>query len=672
MRRSQIVLFAAAGALTLTSCSHSAIKAPVMPLHQELAAQFEGEMIAGIATLAAPHLLVRKFDQLPGLTEALAGNPRAAKNPVLNHAKRIEAFGSAFDTVEEWAKIGVDPNGGISVIAHREMFGVVVAKVTDLGKLLALAERAGAGTAIVQSNEGGVTRFTLGERAGLMIDLGGRSALVTGEKGLTYDPAKLKRELTQPVKPLAERQGWKLLAPTAAVHFNMVSDAEVALHSLEDVDSKLKVLKFLRGFGLWASDDLSSISLWVGEKLKAAMPLITGAHRSLPAVANPLLAKDHVAFRMRLGLPTLVEGLKILVPGKAKEIMGGIGRANQLLNQMGLSVKMLTEGLSGDIIVGFPASAINPKNPKASDITQVVAVLAANDQKVLEKIIQRLAVVAMAMGGKELTIGGRPALHLPAGRMPAYVVLADGGLVIGLSPEVIEARLKTVAKVAATVTAAPNTVLGLYIDSTRIAARIADDAIAQAKAEMKAVGAVQSPKLEAKRAAAQFGKRFARLDSSLADHGELVVGSGSAMMAITGIGVMAMIAIPNFVKFSCRAKQSEAKSNLKAGFQAQMSLFAEYGEFGSIKNSGFQPEPINRYTYCFNATDCLPCDPKVAGCSETVAAARAACSSAFYSSENGGDFKLCAAGNIDSDRKDLDIWTIDRSNAVINVKNDCR
>jgi type IV pilus assembly protein PilA len=51
------------------------------------------------------------------------------------------------------------------------------------------------------------------------------------------------------------------------------------------------------------------------------------------------------------------------------------------------------------------------------------------------------------------------------------------------------------------------------------------------------------------------------------------------MIVVAIIGILAAIAIPNFVKFQCRSKQSEAKTNLKAMFTAQESYRAEYDSY---------------------------------------------------------------------------------------------
>ena len=49
------------------------------------------------------------------------------------------------------------------------------------------------------------------------------------------------------------------------------------------------------------------------------------------------------------------------------------------------------------------------------------------------------------------------------------------------------------------------------------------------------------------------------------------------MIVVAIIGILAAIAIPNFVKFQCRSKQSEAKGNIKALYTSMESYRAEMG-----------------------------------------------------------------------------------------------
>lgn len=68
------------------------------------------------------------------------------------------------------------------------------------------------------------------------------------------------------------------------------------------------------------------------------------------------------------------------------------------------------------------------------------------------------------------------------------------------------------------------------------------------------------------------------------------------MIVVAIIGILAAIAIPNFIKFQARAKQSEPKANLKSFFTAERAYFAERDTYSSfVADIGFLPERGNRY-----------------------------------------------------------------------------
>jgi type IV pilus assembly protein PilA len=71
------------------------------------------------------------------------------------------------------------------------------------------------------------------------------------------------------------------------------------------------------------------------------------------------------------------------------------------------------------------------------------------------------------------------------------------------------------------------------------------------------------------------------------------------MIVVAIIGILAAIAIPNFLKFQAKAKQSEAKANLKAINTAQTSFSsANEGAYATLNSDiGFSPERGNRYWY---------------------------------------------------------------------------
>lgn len=143
------------------------------------------------------------------------------------------------------------------------------------------------------------------------------------------------------------------------------------------------------------------------------------------------------------------------------------------------------------------------------------------------------------------------------------------------------------------------------------------------------------------------------------------------MIVVAIIGILAAIAIPNFIKFQARSKQAEARTNLKSVFTAQKSYFGEQDKYGiSFKHVGFAPEPGNRYSYglvvpCNKAaaatdTNCLGTDIKFPVpaaqdpfAAEGVLPTPADCPGACF-------FNAGAVGNIDNDPKS-DSWGITSS-----------
>jgi type IV pilus assembly protein PilA len=151
------------------------------------------------------------------------------------------------------------------------------------------------------------------------------------------------------------------------------------------------------------------------------------------------------------------------------------------------------------------------------------------------------------------------------------------------------------------------------------------------------------------------------------------------MIVVAIIGILAMIAIPNFTKFQCKAKQSEAKTNLKAIFTSQRSEHAEDGDYNTLAEIGFAPEPGNRYTYCVAADDCKGCETgaNITGNKNNCNGVRANEDGCEPTAARTGvnaptdQFTACATANLDSDGNDRDAWRVNDSNAILNDDNDC-
>ena len=137
------------------------------------------------------------------------------------------------------------------------------------------------------------------------------------------------------------------------------------------------------------------------------------------------------------------------------------------------------------------------------------------------------------------------------------------------------------------------------------------------------------------------------------------------MIVVAIIGILAAIAIPDFLTFQAKAKQSEAKQNLGAVYTTQVAYFSEFNEYGStmcLSNLHWRPEGTTRYTYgCGDETTSTASVP--------VTIDNAVCSPAPTSGP-ASDFTVCATGNIDNDTTALDTWSMNDSKDLSNVYSD--
>ncbi len=132
------------------------------------------------------------------------------------------------------------------------------------------------------------------------------------------------------------------------------------------------------------------------------------------------------------------------------------------------------------------------------------------------------------------------------------------------------------------------------------------------------------------------------------------------MIVVAIIGILAALAIPNFLRYQAKSKQSEAKTNLSGIYTSELSYFGEAGIYGTFSVIGFQIAGTARQLYTYrdgNATLTGMTTPNTQG---TPAAAGAGTSLGFTST---------AAGNIDSDTTP-DQWSINDIKALVNGSDD--
>jgi len=110
------------------------------------------------------------------------------------------------------------------------------------------------------------------------------------------------------------------------------------------------------------------------------------------------------------------------------------------------------------------------------------------------------------------------------------------------------------------------------------------------------------------------------------------------MIVVAIIGILAAIAIPNFLRYQAKTKQSEAKTNLGAIFTSEVTYFGEEDTYSGIAAIGWAPEGSTRYAYTMLSAD-----------QDT--------------------FSAEARGNIDTDSQ-VDVWEMNETRQLTNTSND--
>ena len=154
------------------------------------------------------------------------------------------------------------------------------------------------------------------------------------------------------------------------------------------------------------------------------------------------------------------------------------------------------------------------------------------------------------------------------------------------------------------------------------------------------------------------------------------------MIVVAIIGILAAIAIPNFLKFQAKSRQAEAKTNLGGMFTAEESYRAEFSGYSTdMVAIGWSPSGSPRYLYGF--TTAFPAGGNRDTLDSGVCAAGGACSDAYMldgatpaapldnadlpaTTADNTYYTAGAVGNVDNDAT-LDQWTMTATRVLTNV-----
>jgi type IV pilus assembly protein PilA len=146
------------------------------------------------------------------------------------------------------------------------------------------------------------------------------------------------------------------------------------------------------------------------------------------------------------------------------------------------------------------------------------------------------------------------------------------------------------------------------------------------------------------------------------------------MIVVAIIGILAAIAIPNFLKFQAKSKQSEAKTNLKAIYTAETGYYGENNTYNSFDKVNWSPVGTARYTYDLGTDNGIATPTPGPGSVFLIAGVPALATGDFTAATparlvGSVNFLAGAIGNIDNDT-DKDQWTINDNNSLVNTFND--
>jgi type IV pilus assembly protein PilA len=137
------------------------------------------------------------------------------------------------------------------------------------------------------------------------------------------------------------------------------------------------------------------------------------------------------------------------------------------------------------------------------------------------------------------------------------------------------------------------------------------------------------------------------------------------MIVVAVLGIVAAIAVPNFLRYQAQSRQSEAKSNLAGIFASEAAFFGENSRFSAFSEIGFSlAGSANRYTYRTMRTTVAggvvsagPVEALNAGIGTPTADNMTVGAGGAGAVSSGQGFTATATGNLDNDPT-IDQWHV--------------
>lgn len=144
--------------------------------------------------------------------------------------------------------------------------------------------------------------------------------------------------------------------------------------------------------------------------------------------------------------------------------------------------------------------------------------------------------------------------------------------------------------------------------------------------------------------------------------GFAIAGLVTSVLGIFTVGIVAAIAIPNFIKFGSRSRQAECKTVLRGAYTSARAEFAERDSYSLDPALLLGPDPHRRYAYVLGPKAehfVAPTHPEAKGleADEVRARVSALVPTGLFGRCPGCAVTFACAGNVDSD-PDLDVWSI--------------